>query len=68
MIIVTNDLRVDKNPEPFYGELMNKSIFYIRNGMVIKNRHGTQSRVFEPVVEETDDEYVIRIRKDKEPI
>jgi len=49
-------------------QLMYKSDLYIARGMVLKNRTGSQHRVFEPIIEETDDSYIITIHKDKEEL
>lgn len=46
--------------------LLRKSEFVVCRGMVIKNRRGRTCHVFEPSIEENENEFVIRIPKDKE--
>lgn len=46
-------------------EMMFQAELFVRNGIAIKNRFGQKVRVFEPIIEDNEDEIIIRLRKDE---
>jgi hypothetical protein len=48
------------------NSILQYSNLFIKNGMVMKNRYGKLSHVFEPEIFEDEEMIVIRIKKNKE--